>query len=171
MTAATSDRATCLPVTRILPYDRCCMGLGTSKQFSPKSSAKHYRSVKLLVEIWNLLPWSIRNGERCVRVEGRLLRETELPRAVGMRDLARSTLRVKSLNDLRSAAARKGATASVRDLLAMIPSASERRIFKAVHDQFLRRFALGTIAIGEARWSLGEISCGFIACTRRCAKP
>jgi hypothetical protein len=58
------------------------------------------------------------------------------------------------LNDLRKAALRRKQPELVKDLLEMIPSASQRRIFEAVHDRFLRRFARGRIAIGKRTWNL-----------------
>jgi hypothetical protein len=58
------------------------------------------------------------------------------------------------LEDFSRAAVRRNQTERVKGRLKMVPSASQRRIFKAVHDRFLRRFALGRIEIGERTWNL-----------------
>ena len=85
---------------------------------------------------------------------GKLLLESELPDAEVMRSLAPSALQLTLLKDLRSTSARAGQKSVVKDLLDMIPSPSQHRIFKAVHDEFSRRFARGSIAIGEMNWNL-----------------
>ena len=106
------------------------------------------------MKVANLLPWSIRNGERCVQVATRALPEMELPRAQALSDLRHSSIEVILLKDLRRAAARRKQTGLVKDLLEMIPSASQRRIFMAVHKRFLRCFSQGRIEIGHRSWNL-----------------
>jgi len=126
----------------------------TSKQLPHKSSAKHYRQIEPLVKVANLLPWSIRNGERCVQVAQRALPEMERPRAQALSDLRHSSIEAVLLKDLRRAAARRKQTGLVKDLVEMIPSASQRRIFMAVHKRFLRCFSQGRIEIGHRSWNL-----------------
>jgi len=127
---------------------------GASKQLSHKSNAKHYRLIEPFVQIANLLPWSIRNGERCVQVAGRTLSERELPSADAIRVLSQSPVQQTLLKDLRRDARRRSETALMGDLLDMIPTVFQQRIFKALHHRLLQRFPQGRIEIGERTWNL-----------------
>src|SRR5262245_21764424 len=126
----------------------------TSKQLRFKSSAKHYRLIEPLAQIANLLPWSINDGKRCVQLATRTLPERDLPRTEALRGLSHSPIEITLLNDLRKAAVRGKRPELVKDLLEMIPSASQRRILEAVYNRFLRCFAQGRIAIGGRSWNL-----------------
>lgn len=112
------------------------------------------RSAQALIDIANLLPWSIRNGEWLVLVEGPVAREpTAQCRACAQ--LAQSPSQFTLFKELRSAAEDPGQKASVKGLLDMIPFAFQQLIFEAVRDRFLRRFAQGRVSIGERSWNLG----------------
>jgi hypothetical protein len=131
------------------------MGSKASKQSATKSKAKHYNSVETLIVIANLLPWSIHDGERYVRIRSQLLPEGVLPNTELLRQLAQSAVQVTLLKDLKRAAAHVGQKTTVKDLADMIPLPGQHRILKTVHERFLRQFAGERIAIGESVWNLG----------------
>ena len=107
-----------------------------------------------MVQVANLLPWSIRDGERYVEVSAHALRERELPSCEAIRNFPTSAVERVLLKDLSSNAVRRNQTELVKGLLEVVPSASQRRIFKAVRDRFLRCFPRGRIEIGERTWNL-----------------
>ncbi len=102
------------------------------------------------MQVANLLPWSIRNGERYVEVSAHVLPERELPSSEAIRNFPTSSVERLLLKDWSSAAIRRDQTELVKGLLEVVPSASQRRIFKAVHDRFLRRFPRGRIESANA---------------------
>jgi hypothetical protein len=94
------------------------------KHLSPKSSAKHYSLIAPLVQVANLLPWSIRDGERYVEVSAHALPERELPSSEAIRNFPTSSVERLLLKDLSSAAVRRNQTELVKGRLIMVPSAS-----------------------------------------------
>lgn len=131
----------------------------TSNNLPPKSQQKHYM-LESFIRLANLLPWTVQQGARGIELDHRFVPENDLLRVEEIRNLPKSQLGLKLLEDRRKAIARMrklNAAEKKRALNSIdrsMPSAAQLRLIETLHTRFMQGFPEGRVEMGPQSFLL-----------------